>query len=115
MILPNLALPNTTHVKISLVVSGLGRIVDLQIAELSGAARLDSAAVRAIKLSEPIPVLFFVAREECPAKTHSGAVSIQTGSRRQSGSRRNLSPSSHATWHAGPHQAVPKSYRAIAG
>ena len=33
----------------------------------------------------------------------------------QSGSRGILSPSPHTTWHAGPHQAVPKSYQAVAG
>jgi len=33
----------------------------------------------------------------------------------QSGSRGFFSPSPHTTWHAGPHQAVHKDYRAVAG
>lgn len=33
----------------------------------------------------------------------------------QSGSRGNLSPSPHTTWHADPHQAAPKEHRTILG
>ena len=33
----------------------------------------------------------------------------------QSGSRGFFSPGPHTTWHAGPHQAVPGAYRAVAG
>ncbi len=33
----------------------------------------------------------------------------------ESGSRGFFSPSPHTTWHAGPHQAVHKGYRAVAG
>jgi hypothetical protein len=33
----------------------------------------------------------------------------------ESGSRGFISPSPHTTWHAGPHQAVPRAYRAVAG
>ena len=33
----------------------------------------------------------------------------------QSDSRGFFSPRLHTTWHAGPHQAVPKERRAVAG